>query len=117
MKILPDYEHMEYRDVYTCRTYLTPHAVAAAAAAAAAWAIAGGWVGGRVGGLTCFPPWEMLFPGFSSFPLLQLCWVALSGSLGSLCMDWVSTVASRVLGSPACRSEVWFCLPAPCSQK
>lgn len=22
MKILPDYEHMEYRDVYTCRTYL-----------------------------------------------------------------------------------------------
>jgi hypothetical protein len=21
MKILPDYEHMEYRDVYTCRTY------------------------------------------------------------------------------------------------
>lgn len=24
MKILPDYEHMEYRDVYTCRTYPTP---------------------------------------------------------------------------------------------
>lgn len=23
MRILPDYEHMEYRDVYTCRTY--PH--------------------------------------------------------------------------------------------
>lgn len=22
MKILPDYEHMEYRDVYTCRMYL-----------------------------------------------------------------------------------------------
>lgn len=21
MKLLPDYEHMEYRDVYTCRTY------------------------------------------------------------------------------------------------
>jgi hypothetical protein len=53
MKILPDYEHMEYRDVYTCRTYLTPCAVAAAAAA---WAIAGGWVGGQ----TRFPPWEML---------------------------------------------------------
>ena len=56
MKILPDYEHMEYRDVYTCRTYLTPCAVAAAAAAAAAWAIAGGGGGGQ----TRFPPWEML---------------------------------------------------------
>lgn len=21
LRILPDYEHMEYRDVYTCRTY------------------------------------------------------------------------------------------------
>lgn len=24
MRILPDYEHMEYRDVYTCRTYPRP---------------------------------------------------------------------------------------------
>lgn len=64
MKILPDYEHMEYRDVYTCRTYLTP----------LLWLLllllqlhGRSWVAGGVGGLTCFPPWELLFPGFLPF--------------------------------------------------
>lgn len=38
MKILPDYEHMEYRDVYTCRTYLLlPLAFAGKHGRKAAW--------------------------------------------------------------------------------
>lgn len=54
MKILPDYEHMEYRDVYTCRTYLTP---CARAAAVAAWAIVL---------KLASQPWEVPSPAFSS---------------------------------------------------
>lgn len=34
MRILPDYEHMEYRDVYTCRTYPAPSPAPASASVA-----------------------------------------------------------------------------------
>lgn len=72
MKILPDYEHMEYRDVYTCRTYLTACTVTAAVVA---WVIACGLAS---------QPWEMLSPCLFFFTLLQLWWAVLSGSLGSV---------------------------------
>lgn len=65
MKILPDYEHMEYRDVYTCRTYLTP---CARAAAVAAWAIVL---------KLASQPWEVPSPAF-----LPLTWGAAKGLLG-----------------------------------
>lgn len=65
MKILPDYEHMEYRDVYTCRTYSIPCTVAAAVAA---WLTTGSLPG----------PGEILIPDLFSFALLQL-WFAVVG--------------------------------------
>lgn len=34
MRILPDYEHMEYRDVYTCRRYPHPQPRPASASVA-----------------------------------------------------------------------------------
>lgn len=43
MKILPDYEHMEYRDVYTCRTYPTAAAASCTQHARdAAWRVCPG---------------------------------------------------------------------------
>lgn len=74
MKILPDYEHMEYRDVYTCRTY--PHP--------ALWLLP---LHGRSR--------EVLSPGLSHVLWLRLAVVG----LGAECTGWVSAAASSVLGS------------------
>lgn len=52
MKILPDYEHMEYRDVYTCRTYLTP--------CSTLWLLLSLHGRSRAGGLARFPPRPLL---------------------------------------------------------
>lgn len=68
MKILPDYEHMEYRDVYTCRTYPRPAL----------------WLRCRCMGdyrLTSCPR-GMLTPGLFSFALLQLWFVVCCGGSG-----------------------------------
>lgn len=74
MKILPDYEHMEYRDVYTCRMYPAPCTMAATAA----WPVTGD---------------AELWPFFIRCGLR----FAVLG-LGSECLGFVSTVASSVLG-------------------
>lgn len=59
MKILPDYEHMEYRDVYTCRTYpaaaaasLHPARPGCCMECALAWSKALGVTLGQQGGAT-----------------------------------------------------------------
>lgn len=70
MKILPDYEHMEYRDVYTCRTYPCPAL----------------WLRCRCMGdhrLTSYP-WGggILTPDLFSFALLQPWFVVCCGGSG-----------------------------------
>lgn len=52
MKILPDYEHMEYRDVYTCRTYPAAAASCTQHARDAAWSVP--WLGAKHWGC----PWD-----------------------------------------------------------
>lgn len=85
MKILPDYEHMEYRDVYTCRTYPRPAL----------------WLRYRCMGdyrLTSCPredanPRSFLLCSAAAVVCGLLWWVKLRSSLGSVCRGWDPVVA------------------------